>query len=81
MVTFLSKYFSKAKEKRNKEKIEIKIDGIRVNREKYVIYFLLEFKPSLSISFLIEFLTSTKININSETSKKIFKINKYCKFF
>ena len=28
---FLSKYFSRANEKRNSEKIEIKIDGMRVN--------------------------------------------------
>ena len=53
VVTFLSKYFSKAKEKRNKEKIEIKTEGIRVNKENTVIYFLLDFKPPLSISVLI----------------------------
>ena len=34
--------------------IEIKIDGIKVNNEKYVIYFLLDVRPSLSISFLID---------------------------
>ena len=34
VVTFLSKYFSKAKEKRNSEKIEIKIEGIKVKSEK-----------------------------------------------
>mgnify|MGYP001456841401 CR=1 FL=1 len=62
--TFLSKYFSKAKENKNNEKIEINIDGIKVNREKYVIYFLLALKPSLSISFLIDFLISIKIKAN-----------------
>ena len=72
---------SNAKEKRNKEKIEIKIDGIKVNNEKYVMYFLFDVKPSLSISILIEFLTSTKINMNNKISKKIFEISKYCKLF
>ena len=75
----MSKYFSKAKEKRNNEKIEIKIDGINVNKEKYVIYFLLELSPSLSISFLIDFLISKKIKMNNKNNKKIFRINKYCK--
>ena len=69
--TFLSKYFSKAKENRNSENIEINIDGIRVNKEKYVIYFLFEVKPSLSISFLIDFLISWKINTNSKKSNKL----------
>ena len=46
MVIFLSKYFSKAKEKRNREKTEIKIEGIRVNKEKYVMYLLFDDKPS-----------------------------------
>ena len=60
MVTFLSKYFSRAKVKRNSENIEIKIDGISVNNAKYVTYLLLEFIPSLSISFFIVFLISKK---------------------
>ena len=77
----MSKYFSKAKEKRNKENIEINIEGIKVNNEKYVIYFLFEVKPSLSISLLIDFLISAKININNKKSKKIFKISRYCKLF
>jgi len=76
----LSKYFPKAKEKRNNEKMEIKIDGISVNNEKYVIYLLLELKPSLSISFLIDFFTSKKINANKIASKIILVINKYCRF-
>ena len=45
------------------------------------MYFLFDVKPSLSISTLIEFLTSTKINMNNKISKKIFEISKYCKFF
>ena len=61
MVTFLSKYFSKAKENKNNENIEIRTDGIRVNKPKYVIYFLLDFKPSLSISFLIALFISINI--------------------
>ena len=81
MVIFLSRYFSSAKVKRNNENIDIKIDGIKVNNEKYVIYLLFDDSPSLSISFLIDFLISLKININNTKSKKIFKINKYCKFF
>ena len=81
MVTFLSKYFSKAKENKNNENTEIKMDGINVNKEKTVIYFLLEFRPSLSISFFIDFFISKKININNKKSNKIFKINKNCKLF
>ena len=45
MVILLSKYFSKAKENKNNEKIEIKIDGIKVNNEKNKIYFLLDIDP------------------------------------
>ena len=75
----MSKYFSNANEKRNNENTDIKIDGINVNKENQVIYFLLDLKPSLSISFLIDFLISTKININNKKSKKIFKMSKYCK--
>ena len=81
VVTFLSKYFSIAKEKRNNENIEISIDGIKVNKEKYVIYLLFEDRPSLSISFLIEFLISLKIKMNNKKRRRIFKINNYCKFF
>ena len=55
MVTFLSKYFSSANENRNKEKIDINNEGIKVNNAKYVIYFLFDLSPSLSISFLIVF--------------------------
>ena len=61
------------------ESDEINIEGISVNKEKYVIYLLFEDKPSLSISFLIDFFISLKINIKSKKSKKIFNINKYCK--
>jgi hypothetical protein len=77
----LSKYFSKAKEKRNKEKTDINIEGINVNNEKYVIYLLFDDRPSLSISFLIDLFISLKIKANNKKSKKIFKINKYCKLY
>ena len=80
VVTFLSKYFSKAKEKRNNEKIEIKTDGIKVNKANTVIYFLLDFKPSLSISVLIALLISKKINIKKEVNRRILTIKRYCKF-
>ena len=76
MVTFLSKYFSKAKENKNKEKIEIKTDGINVNKPKYVIYFLLELNPSLSISFFIALLISIKIKTKSAPRRIISRINK-----
>ena len=61
MLIFLSKYFSSAKENKNNEKTDIKIDGINVNKEKKVIYFLFALDPSIAISFLIEFLISIKI--------------------
>ena len=80
MVTFLSKYFSKAKENKKSEKIEINTDGIKVNKPKYVIYFLFDFKPSLSISFLIALLISIKIKTKSATKRKIFRTNNICKF-
>ena len=80
MVTFLSKYFSRANEKRNNEKIDISNEGIKVNNAKYVMYFLFDFNPSLSISLLIAFLISKKIKIKRSVNKTIFKINKYCKF-
>ena len=76
----MSKYFSKAKEKRNNEKIEIKTEGIKVNRAKTVIYFLFDFKPSLSISVLIALLISKKINTKSEVKSRILIIKRYCKF-
>jgi hypothetical protein len=60
VVTFLSKYFSRANEKRNNEKIDISNEGIKVNNAKYVMYFLFDFNPSLSMSFLIAFLISKK---------------------
>ena len=66
---FLSKYFSKAKENRNNEKIEISNDGINVNNEKKIIYFLFAIEPLTLILFLIEFLISIKI-IRKNISKR-----------
>ena len=51
-----------------------------MNNAKYVMYFLFDFKPSLSISFFIAFLISKNIKIKSKIKKIMFKINKYCKF-
>ena len=45
------------------------------------MYFLLDFNPSLSMSFLIAFLISKKIKIKRSESKIIFRISKYCKFW
>ena len=45
------------------------------------MYLLFDFKPSLSISFLIDFFTSKKMKINNKKSNKILRINKYCKLF
>ena len=67
VVILLSKYFSRAKENKNNEKIEIKTDGIKVNNEKKPIYFLLDLDPSVLISSLNEFLTST--NVTPKKSK------------
>tara|TARA_B100001121_G_scaffold24908_1_gene19276 strand:- start:865 stop:1215 length:351 start_codon:yes stop_codon:yes gene_type:complete len=75
----LSKYFSKANENKNKEKIEIKTDGIKVNNPKYVIYFLLDFELLLSISFFIALLISKNIKRKRETKSNIFNNNKSCK--
>ena len=50
VVIFLSKYFSKAKENKKSEKIEINIDGINVNKAKKV----LKWNPKLNISKSIE---------------------------
>ena len=65
----------------NKEKTEIKTEGIKVNRAKTVIYFLFDFKPSLSISFLIALLISTKIKTKSAIKRTMLRTNKICKFW
>ena len=45
------------------------IDGIKVNKAKKVIYFLFDFEPFTSISFLIDFLFQEK-----QKQKKIIVI-------
>ena len=70
VVIFLSKYFSRANENKKREKIEISIDGIKVNKAKKVIYFLFDFDPLTSISFLIDFFISRK----TKTKKIIIKL-------
>ena len=80
MVTFLSKYFSRAKENKKRENIEISNDGINVNNAKYVIYFLFALKPSLSISFLIVFFIYKKIKIKSKNNKTMLITSKKRKF-
>jgi len=76
----LSKYFSKAKENKKSENIEINTYGIKVNKPNYVMYFLFDFKPSLSMSFLIALLISIKIKIKSKSKSDALIISKYCKF-
>jgi len=44
------------------------------------MYFLLDRKPSLSMSFLMAFLISLIIKINNKNKKKILSISKNCKF-
>ena len=58
VVILLSRYFSSAKENKNNEKIEISIDGIKVNKEKNIIYFLFAIDPLTLMLFLMEFLVS-----------------------
>ena len=72
----LSKYFSSANENKKSEKIEINIDGINVNSAKKVIYFLFDFDPSTSMSFLMVFFISKKIKRKKNKSKTTFVINK-----
>ena len=45
------------------------------------MYFLFDLRPSLSISFLIVFLISKKINTKRSINKIIFKISKNLKFW
>jgi nucleoside permease NupC len=61
---------------KNNENTEIKTEGIKVNNEKKVIYFLLAFEPLIFISSLREFLTSIKIIIKKIISKITLTINK-----
>ena len=73
------KYFSRAKENKKREKIDMSIDGIKVNKAKKVIYFLFDFEPFTSISFLIDFFISRKTKTKKNISNTMFTSNKYCK--
>jgi len=69
----LSKYFSKAKENKNKENIEIRSEGIKVNNEKNIIYFLLATDPLTLILFLIELEISLNIITKNNNNNPIFR--------
>tara|TARA_B110000014_G_C19933517_1_gene482966 strand:- start:162 stop:518 length:357 start_codon:yes stop_codon:yes gene_type:complete len=77
----LSKYFSKANENKNKEKIDISKEGIKVNSEKKIIYFLLAIDPRILMLFLIEFLISLKIIKKNSNKRIILAINRLIRFF
>ena len=76
---FLSKYLSRAKDNKNKENKEIRIEGIKVNKAKKVIYFLLALEPLMSISIFKDFLTSMKIKKKKKSSKIILITSSNCK--
>ena len=52
VVTFLSKYLSRAEVNINNENNEINIEGIKVNKAKKVMYFLFALEPLISMSIL-----------------------------
>ena len=60
---------------RNNENKEIKIEGIKVNNAKKVIYFLLALEPLTSTSIFKEFLTSENIIKKRSINNAIFPIN------
>jgi len=72
-VILLSKYFSKANENKKSENTEMRSEGIRVNKEKKIIYFLLAIDPLTLILFLIEIDISLNIIIKKSINKPIFK--------
>ena len=53
VVTFLSKYFSNAKENKKSENIAINIDGNNVDKEKKVTYLI--FALELTFLFFLKF--------------------------
>ena len=77
----MSKYFSNANENKKSEKIEINNDGINVNCEKKIMYFLLAIEPLTFILFFIEFLVSLKINQKNNNNKTILVSNNKLRFF
>tara|TARA_S200000501_G_C20854282_1_gene757105 strand:+ start:472 stop:825 length:354 start_codon:yes stop_codon:yes gene_type:complete len=76
----LSKYFSNANENKNNEKIDIKIDGINVNNEKKIIYFLLATDPLMFIFCFKAFFVSMKIIIKKMINKIISIAKRYLRF-
>ena len=80
VVIFLSKYFSSANEKRNNEKTDISIDGIKVNNEKKAIYFLFALDPSTFMSSFNEFFISKNISAKKINNKTTFDISNDCRF-
>ena len=52
-----------AKENIKSEKTDIRIEGIKVNKEKNIIYFLFAIEPFTLIFTFIEFEISLKINM------------------
>ena len=68
------KYINLALGEENENK-EIKIEGIKVNNAKNVIYFLLALEPLTSTSIFKEFLTSEKIIKKRSINNIIFPIN------
>ena len=72
-VILLSKYFSKANENKKSENIEMRSEGIRVNNEKKIIYFLFAIDPLTFILFLIELDISLNIIMKKSINNPIFK--------
>ncbi len=60
-----------------RKKIEINIDGIKVNNEKKTMYFLLAIEPLTLIFCFKEFLVSKNINAKKINNNIISTINKY----
>tara|TARA_B100000427_G_scaffold188162_1_gene156406 strand:- start:46 stop:420 length:375 start_codon:yes stop_codon:yes gene_type:complete len=79
-VILLSKYFSSAKENKKSENTEMSREGIRVNKEKKIIYFLFANDPLTFMLFLIELDISLNIIIKKNTNKPMFKYKREFKF-
>jgi hypothetical protein len=75
----LSKYFSRAKEKKNNEKTEINTAGINVNKEKNAIYFLLAFDPFILISSFNAFLISINMMKKNISNKITLLMSNVCR--
>ena len=80
MVTFLSKYFSSAKENKKVKKLKSILKVLKW-RGKISNIFLFDFKPSLSISFRIDFFTSKKMNTNNDKVIKYLQLINIVNYF